>query len=1040
MKYIFLFLFLLVALGSEAQFKKILFNKDVKISSKDIWLEHIRPTSESTNRAVKVGVDYNSISANAFIAEKSGLRAGFLNSRYVPTYIEGALRLKNSRSTMSTQDLAIEYLSEAAPMMKIKDVSSEFDIKSIFTDELGITHVKCQQVIKNIPVFGAEIIIHGKGETFDFLNGNYFPSFNIEKLEPSISIENVMEACMADMGEMPLYDQKLQKIFGGLQSSTELVIYPNDGNYILAYHITTYKNLMERWEYFIDANNGEIIHKYQSICKFHNHKHKDGSSCGHSETNELKLTKSDNVAVLDGKATATATDLFNVNRLINTYEASNIFYLIDGSRDIFSSGAAQLPDNPEGVIWTIDAFNSSPQKNDFNYDHVKSSNNIWNNKTGVSAHYNGGKAFEYFRLVHNRKSINGEGGNIVSLINVADEDGSSMGNAFWNGAAMFYGNGDSAFLPLARGLDVAGHEMTHGVVQSTANLEYEGESGALNESFADVFGVLIDRDDWKIGEDVVKTTAFPSGALRDMQDPHNGAATNDFNNGWQPKIYSERYKGSEDNGGVHLNSGIPNHAFFLFATAVGKDKAEKVYYRALSTYLTKSSKFVDCRVAVVKAATDLYTSTEVNAAKKAFTDVGILGDEGGSYEVDNQTNPGAEFILSTSATGSGLTLHDSNGTLFKTLSSKGVKSKPSISDNGSEIVFVGTDDKINYIFIDWTKNPISVQENVIGTSPIWRNAIISKDGFKIGALKTDETNEIIVFDFSTNPATSNVFTLYNPTFSEGISTGDVNFADAMEFDVSGEYIMYDAENEIKSNTSGSIIYWDISFIKVWNNESNTYSLGKIEKLYTSLPEEVSIGNPTFSKNSPYIIAFDYIDPNGESIYGANIERGESKLIYSNDRLGYPNYSSKDNKIVFDTEGQTDISTGVVNLKSNKIEKAADPTLFLNNRRWTTWFSNGKRDLSNSHEETEIIANNIDMRLAANPVSETVDLNINSKVSGPKTISISDSSGKILFSKRVMLFEGINTFSINLNEFLEGQFVIFLSDENSIKSIKFVKVK
>lgn len=93
-----------------------------------------------------------------------------------------------------------------------------------------------------------------------------------------------------------------------------------------------------------------------------------------------------------------------------------------------------------------------------------------------------------------------------------------MGNAFWNGQAMFYGNGDNAFQPLAKGLDVAGHEMTHGVVEGTANLEYQGKSGALNQSFADIFGVMIDRDDWKIGEDVVKTSAFPSGALRSMGD------------------------------------------------------------------------------------------------------------------------------------------------------------------------------------------------------------------------------------------------------------------------------------------------------------------------------------------------------------------------------------------------------------------------------------------------------------------------------------------------------------------------------------------
>src|SRR5690606_10558383 len=111
----------------------------------------------------------------------------------------------------------------------------------------------------------------------------------------------------------------------------------------------------------------------------------------------------------------------------------------------------------------------------FKYDHVTSSSNTWTNSPGgVSSHFNGGKAFEYFRIVHNRNSIDGNKGNIISFINVADEDGASMGNAFWNGAAMFYGNGDGAFFPLARGLDVAGHEMSHGVIQNTANLVYQG--------------------------------------------------------------------------------------------------------------------------------------------------------------------------------------------------------------------------------------------------------------------------------------------------------------------------------------------------------------------------------------------------------------------------------------------------------------------------------------------------------------------------------------------------------------------------------------
>lgn len=87
---------------------------------------------------------------------------------------------------------------------------------------------------------------------------------------------------------------------------------------------------------------------------------------------------------------------------------------------------------------------------------MTSSNNQWSNATAVSAHYNGGKAYEYFKNVHSRNSIDGKGGSIISIINVRDENGAKMDNAFWNGEAMFYGNGDQAFTSLAKALDVAG--------------------------------------------------------------------------------------------------------------------------------------------------------------------------------------------------------------------------------------------------------------------------------------------------------------------------------------------------------------------------------------------------------------------------------------------------------------------------------------------------------------------------------------------------------------------------------------------------------
>lgn len=1025
------YLLLVLALSGQllsAQLKKVNFDPSVRVTREQTVLTAKPVINAGEQRKYKT-VEVKPIESAQLKATTAGLKPGYLSDRNVPAFIEGTVENSGSGSR-STEEMAMEYLKAASPVMKIKNAAAEFEIRSVETDDLGMTHVRAAQVYKGVPVFGAEVTVHGRGKNFSFLNGVYFPTQDVD-ITPQYTSETCQSRVADDLGSRTSYNDDVSRLFSGLKETRQLVLYPRDGKMVLAYHFTTYKNLAERWEYFVDATTGEIVHKYLAICKFHNHA--AGEKCDHTGDEEDAAQ----AALLDGKATANAVDLFNVSRLINTYQVGTKFYLIDGSRDMFASLPNQLPNDPEGVIWTIDAFNTSPAKDNFNYDHVSSSNNTWSNKTSVSAHFNGGTAYEYYRNTHNRKSINGAGGNIVALINVADDDGSSMGNAFWNGQAMFYGNGDNAFLPLARGLDVAGHEMTHGVVESTANLTYEGESGALNESFADIFGTMIDRDDWKIGEDVVKTSAFPSGALRDMQDPHNGAATNDFNRGWQPRHYDERFRGPEDNGGVHINSGIPNWAFFKFATAVGKDKAEKVYYRALTTYLTKSSKFVDCRVAVVKAATDLYGTAEVNAAKTAFDQVGILGDQAGDYENDLENNPGQEFILVTGSNNSGLFVYDTNGNNLGQISATEVLSKPSVTDNGSEIIFVGTDKKIHYIFIDWSQPNVTPQEQIIGSSPVWRNAIISKDGLKIAAVTQDKINEIQVFYFGGTQVTQNTFELYNPTYSQGVTTGDVLYADAMEFDISGENIMYDAENEISSTTAGSISYWDISFIKVWNNETSTFSLGKVSKLFNSLPEKVSIGNPVFSKNSPYIIAFDYVDESEFiSIIGANIETGTATAIYNkNNTLGYPNFSSKDNKLIFDNENLTNntYNVGTVNLKTSKIEAASNPALFISGRRWGVWFSNGQRVLSGTNESATTTSGSLSIR--QNPVSESLVIIVAEKLTGPMVLSIADASGREICRKSDV-HAGENV--INTDGLSPGIYFATLKTTATTETLKFIK--
>ncbi|RXK17147.1 M4 family metallopeptidase, partial [Macrococcus sp. DPC7161] len=138
---------------------------------------------------------------------------------------------------------------------------------------------------------------------------------------------------------------------------------------------------------------------------------------------------------------------------------------------------------------------------------------------------------------------------------------------------------DVTFRPLAGGKDVVAHEITHGVTQETANLKYQGQSGALNESISDVFAYFIDNDDATIGEDVY-TPNKAGDALRSMSNP------NLYN---QPATMSQYVNTTSDNGGVHTNSGIPNKIAYDTISQLGQDKAEKIYYRALSQYLTVNS-------------------------------------------------------------------------------------------------------------------------------------------------------------------------------------------------------------------------------------------------------------------------------------------------------------------------------------------------------------------------------------------------------------------------------------------------------------------
>lgn len=188
----------------------------------------------------------------------------------------------------------------------------------------------------------------------------------------------------------------------------------------------------------------------------------------------------------------------------------------------------------------------------------------------VNDAYDGfGDTYRFYWEVLGRNSIDDRGMQIDGLVHY----GKKYDNAFWDGAGhMWFGDGDGNLLTqTTKGVDVIGHELTHGVTQYTLNLVYQGQSGALNESISDCMGSLVmqyakgqaaEEADWLIGADIVGPALAP--ALRSMKDPGKANVHDD-----QPATMDEYVQTAEDNGGVHTNSGIPNHAFYLVASALG---------------------------------------------------------------------------------------------------------------------------------------------------------------------------------------------------------------------------------------------------------------------------------------------------------------------------------------------------------------------------------------------------------------------------------------------------------------------------------------
>jgi Zn-dependent metalloprotease len=439
----------------------------------------------------------------------------------------------------------------------------------------GTTQTRYQQVVDGATVFGGQVtLIKDAGGTTRSVVGAYFPG-----LEPANSKRLSKRDARAEV-------EHREGTHG--RWSTELRIDPSNAK--LFYQVESIRGDSRpvRW---VNAGNGNVLKSFDALA--------EGEGTG---------IKGDTKVIDTTKNSAGEYRLVTSDDRQETYDLQNKA----PAGDTFGVLMTDADD-----VWDFNRGVTSPSQ-----------------AAGVDAHYYAGVVDSFYGDVFNRNSIDDKGMKIISRVHYDR----NYCNAFWNGLNMTYGDGDNrGCLPLAGGLDVIGHELTHGVTEHTSNLIYENQSGALNEAFSDMMGNTIEfyadgkgldptvTPDFRIGEDVINPGTAGAG-FRNMADPAEFG---------DPDHMVDLYGGTSDNGGVHTNSGIANHAYYLtvnggqnagctatalraathtedcgvIVSGIGLDRAEHVYYDGFSS-LPEYANFCDARNATVAVAGDAAGSVD----------------------------------------------------------------------------------------------------------------------------------------------------------------------------------------------------------------------------------------------------------------------------------------------------------------------------------------------------------------------------------------------------------------------------------------------
>lgn len=580
-------------------------------------------------------------------------------------------------------------------------------------------------------------------------------------------------------------------------------------------------------------------------------------------------------------------DLLNVTRTFQSELASDgvTYVLKDPSFPTSTTGTGVGYDDPDSD----------------NYLYVQSgeATSGWR-PSAVSAIHNARATYDYFLETHGRNSFNANNESdtplpLLAIVDVLEEDGSGLDNAYWYGGTMYYGKG-SIFNNLAASLDVAAHEFGHGVVEYTAGLRYHNQSGALNESFADLFGAMVDRDDWLIGEDLYDNGA----ALRDMETPERGN---------QPSTFAD-YEHLPDTregdwGGVHINSGIQNRAFYLMAeglsseglgTSIGKERLEQIAYQALLR-LGEDAEFIDAYLQMKLVAEDLYGEEAKAGVEAAWAAVGIAEatvPESDDVEVEFSLASGSDAIAylfprdGTFDYGEGDTydiyayytdgasvrddyiqdndlgpINDFDAALIRP-----AMYSLELSDGSAAeiVVYVNTNGQL--VLADALN---AVDDQLVESERSINAAAMSPDGNRL-VLVPSESRNIVSISLTSDDV--DVFEALGPSYSDTDTDSPVQRVDAINFDYTGSKIAFDFLS-CQPNLEGSecVPFWSIGVVDI--------DSGAFDYPFPGQDEFVDLGYPQFSNITNDVFVFDFLDyREGEAVDSLVLAYNRSTDIFS----------------------------------------------------------------------------------------------------------------------------------------------------------------